>query len=312
MTEESSALSKCAKISISPHWAHQLGLFSHMELLLPMKQYDLFQQLGWLLTIYSKTWRMLPWPYKGLRHISLSHYSESDLQDSFRRPQLDNWLHFFGNILLPRSWYQNHTPITKKHLKKRYPGGNFQSSDPTWSPRSPCKSIISARAPPWQGKHSNDDLTKKVETCMAKEMAVKSVHFWCDSDVLGKLLDGFFFQFAIEPLWHLVTFALSTSFLILRMFSTDSPRRILNESTGRKKTGLDRRDGGPRTVLDTRWSQQNTQNTRTAWVKAAPHRRQWLPRSLRLHAKCQECPATGGIQETQTRKAHLIGTFFVA
>lgn len=61
---------------------------------------------------------------------------------------------FFGNILVPRSWYQDHTPITKKHLKKRYPGGNFQSSDPTWSPRSPCKSIISARAPPWQGKHS--------------------------------------------------------------------------------------------------------------------------------------------------------------
>lgn len=31
-----------------------------------------------------------------------------------------------------------------------------------------------------------------------------------------------------------------------------------SEWTGRKKTGLDRRDGGPRTVLDIRWSQQNT------------------------------------------------------
>lgn len=212
------------------------------------------------------------------------------------------WKHLGTKVLVPR-------PYTN-HQKTRYPGGNFQSSDPTWSPRSPCKSIISARAPPWQVKHSNDDLTKKVETCMAKEMAVKSVHFWCDSDVLGKLLDGFFFQFAIEPLWHLVTFALSTSFLILRMFSTDSPRRILNEQEEKKQAltaeMVDQEQSWTHADLN------KIQGLRTAWVKAAPHRRQWLPRSLRLHAKCQECPATGGIQETQTRKAHLIVTFFVA
>lgn len=275
-----------------------------------MKQDDLFQQLGWLLTIYSKTWRMLPWPYKGLRHISLSHYSESDLQDSFRRPQLDNWLHFFGNILVPRSWYQDHTPITKKHLKKRYPGGNFQSSDPTWSPRSPCKSIISARAPPWQGKHSNDDLTKKVETCMAKEMAVKSVHFWCDSDVLGKLLDGFFFQFAIEPGTS------SPSPSAPRFSSSGCFQQILQEGFWTNQQE-EKKQALTAEMVDQEqsWTHADLnkiQGLRTAWVKAAPHRRQWLPRSLRLHAKCQECPATGGIQETQTRKAHLIGTFFVA
>lgn len=117
---------------------------------------------------------MLPWPYKGLRHISLSHYSESDLQDSFRSPQLDGRLHFWGNILVPRSWYQDHTPITKKHVTLE------ETSNPLTQLEvlgRPGKSIISARAPPWQVKHSNDDLTKKVETCMAKEMAVKSVHF---------------------------------------------------------------------------------------------------------------------------------------
>ena len=263
---------------ISPHWAHQLGLFSHMELLLPMKQ-DLFQQLGWL-TIYSKTWRMLPWPYKGLRHISLSHYSESDLQDSFRK--------HLGTKTIPQSkkkvtLEETSNPLTQLEVLGRPASQSFQLE------RRPGKSNTQTMI--WQKRWKH---------------AWQKKWLWSLS----------IFDVTVMSLANFLT----VSFSICNPSGTSSPSPSAPRFSSwcfqgslqgfwmkrKKKPGLDRRDGGPRTVLDTRWSQQNTG---TAWVKAAPHRRQWLPRSLRLHAKCQECPATGGIQETQTGKAHWLAHF---
>lgn len=170
-------------------------------------------------------------------------------QPTTRRPTSFLGKHLGTKVLVPRP-YPN-------HQKTRYPGGNFQSSDPTWSPRSP-----------WQVNHFSSSAALASQTLKrwfdqkggnmhGKRNGCEVCPFlmwqWCPWQTFG------WFLFSIcNRTRHLVTFALSTSFLILRMFSRNSPRRILNEWTGRKKTGLDRRDGGPRTVLDTRWSQQNT------------------------------------------------------